>query len=69
MLSKNVRNAKIVHRFVDPEVLAYNFRAQKFSGELVRAESCSVEHYPKNLMRIIPTKGEKHVRNKRKDQR
>src|SRR5262245_38548163 len=29
-----------------------------FRGAFV-AESCSQEHYPKNLMRIIPTKGEK----------
>jgi len=32
---------------------------QKFSGELAKLRVVQNEHYPKNLMRIIPTKGEK----------
>ena len=44
---------------VDLPKLAYNLAQFSFQGSLLKAESCSSEHYPKNLMRIIPTKGEK----------
>ncbi len=43
-------------------ILAHSlqFNGSKVFGGAIYAESCSNdEYYPKNLMRIIPTKGEK----------
>ncbi len=59
MLTKNTKIVKTASIFVVEWILAYNLRAIQFSGELVKAESCRIRQDPKNLMRIIPTKGEK----------